>query len=120
MPLPGRLDLIIYQGNSFYRDFIVENDIQGEIVPVDFSDKTISGFIRPHATSGRVLGVFDVELSGDGEDADGAFGVSLPSEETFRLPPNCVYDIQSRDNNTGEVKTWIYGSIKVIRQVTHG
>ena len=120
MPLPGRLDLTIYQGNSFTRDFLIDNDVEGELVPVDFSDHTITGFIRSHATSGRVLGIFDVDLPMDGEEADGFFTASLSPEETRRLPPNCVYDIQSVSETTGVLTTWVYGSIKVIRQVTRG
>ena len=121
MPLPGRLDLTIYQGNSFVRDFLIENDVDGDLVPVDFFDHTITGFIRSHATSGRVLGIFDVEVISDGEDdLSGLFTVSLQPSETLRLPPHCVYDIQSLDNETGELRTWVYGSIKVIRQVTRG
>ena len=118
MPLPGRLDLTIYQGNSFVRDFLIENDVDGEITPVDFSDHTITGFIRSHATSGRVLGIFGVDIANNGEDSDGLFTVSLEPAETLRLPPACVYDIQSVNNETGELRTWVYGSIKVIRQVT--
>lgn len=120
MPLPGRLDITIYQGNSFVKDFLIESDVEGELVPVDFSDHTITGFIRSHATSGRVLGVFDVDLPTNGEDVDGEFSVSLPPNETLRLPPRCVYDIQSVDESTGGLRTWVYGSIRVIRQVTRG
>jgi hypothetical protein len=120
MPLPGRLDITIYQGNSFFRDFLIENDIDGGTEPVDFTNHTVTGFVRSHPTSGRVLAIFDVDLPTEGEDLEGLFTVSLTPEETFRLPPACVYDIQSLNNDTGELRTWIYGSIKVIRQVTRG
>ena len=120
MPLPGRLDLIIYQGNSFVKDFLIESDVEGELTPVDFFDHTITGFIRSHPTSGRVLGIFDIEVPIDGEGTDGVFTVLLEPNETLRLPPDCVYDIQSVNNETGELRTWVYGSIKVIRQVTRG
>ena len=120
MPLPGKLNITIYQGNSFVRDFLIENDVDGNLFPVDFSDHTITGFIRSHATSPRVLGVFGIDTPIDGEGTEGTFTAFLHPNETLKLPPLCVYDIQSVNNETGELRTWVYGSIKVIRQVTRG
>jgi hypothetical protein len=123
MPLPGRLDITIYQGDDFDRDFLVDEIVDEEQVPVDFTNHEITAFVRSHATSGRVLAVFDVEWPYDGEDEikdSGEFNLSLSSPETSRLPQHCVYDIQSTDLATGRTKTWVYGRIKVIRQVTRG
>jgi hypothetical protein len=120
MPLPGNLNIEMYQGNSFTRDFLIENDVEGELVPVDFSDHVLSGFIRTHPTSGRVLAVLGFDFPNDGEDSQGEFTAFLTPTQTLRLPPKCVYDIQSVNENTGEVRTWVYGAIKVIRQVTRG
>lgn len=120
MPLPGIFNISMYQGNSFVKDFLIENDVDGELVPVDFSDHVITGFVRSHPTSGRVLAVFAVDVFEDGEDVYGEFSVSLSPNETLRLPPKCVYDIHSVNESTGELRTWVYGAIKVIRQVTRG
>lgn len=127
MPLPGRLDLTIYQGDSFEREFLVEQNVDGVNEAVDFTDQEISAFIRTHQSSNKVIGVFDISwpISEDGEDSQdvkslGIFYASLNSQETEDLPPNCVYDIHSVDPADGYTKTWIYGKIKVIRGVTRG
>ena len=123
MPLPGRLDIIIYQGDDFDRDFLVEEIVDDEQVPVDFTFHEVSSFVRSHATSNKVLAIFDVDWLENGENSgreNGQFNLSLSSEETARLPQYCVYDIQSTDVLTGRTKTWVYGQIRVIRQVTRG
>lgn len=123
MPLPGRLDLTIYQGDDFDRDFLVEEIVDDEIVPVDFTFHDVSSFVRSHATSGKVLAIFDVDWLEDGEESgreNGKFNLSLSSQETSTLPQYCVYDIQTTDTLTGRTKTWVYGKIRVIRQVTRG
>lgn len=123
MPLPGRLNIIIYQGDDFDRDFLVEEIVDDEQVPVDFTSHEIKAFVRTHQSSPRVIGVFDIHWPSDGEDEDrsqGKFNASLDSETTAALPRDCVYDIQSTDLLTGRTKTWVYGRIRVIRQVTRG
>jgi hypothetical protein len=127
MPLPGRLDLILYQGDSFEREFLIEQDIDGVNESVDFTDQEVVGFIRTHATSGKVIGIFDISwpISEDGEDDQdvkslGTFYASLSAQETEKLPPGCVYDIHSVDPVDEYTKTWLYGNIKVIRGVTRG
>lgn len=126
MPLPGRLNITIYQGDSFERDFLVEEIVDGEQVPVDFTTHRISAFIRNHPNDPRVLGVFDIEWPMDGEDLEenrslGIFNAQLSSRQTSRLPKVCVYDIQSVDQIDGKSKTWVYGQLRVIRgDVTRG
>lgn len=125
MPLPGRLDLILYQGDSFDREFLIEQDVDGVNEPVDFTDQQVSAFIRTHQGSQKVIGIFDITwpVSEDGEDQQdvknlGIFYASLSSDETSKLPINCVYDVQSADPEDGYTKTWVYGKIRVIRGVT--
>jgi hypothetical protein len=124
MPLPGRLNITIYQGDDFDRDFLVEEILDGEQVPADFTYHTVSAFVRSHTTSPRVIAVFDILWPSDGEDSEdrslGIFNASLSSALTSKLPKDCVYDIQSTDTVTGKTKTWVYGRIRVIRQVTRG
>lgn len=118
MPLPGKLNLKIYQGDSFNRDFLVEEIVDGEQVPVDFTAHEVSAFVRPHSSSNRVLAVFNITWPLDGEDEDrygGIFNAALSSRDTAKLPADCVYDIQSYDTQTEEYKTWVYGRIMVIR-----
>jgi hypothetical protein len=122
MPLPGRLNLTIYQGDSFDRDFLVEEIVGEEQVPVDFTAHKIRAFVRGHSSSPTVLAVFDITWPEDGEDSFsmeyGKFNASLTSQQTSRLPKTCVYDIQSTDILTGRSKTWVYGTLRVIREVT--
>jgi hypothetical protein len=123
MPLPGRLNITIYQGDDFDRDFLVEEIVDGEQVPVDFTGHEIMALVRTHQSSPRVIGVFDIEWPYDGEEegrSAGHFNASLDSPTTASLPRECVYDIQSTDLATGKTKTWVYGKIRVIKQVTHG
>jgi len=124
MPLPGILNIEIYQGDDFDRDFLVEEIVDDEQVPVDFTSHEIKAFVRTHQSSPRVIGVFDISWPQDGEDEEdrtsGMFNASLDSATTSRLPKDCVYDIQSTDFMTGRTKTWVYGRIRVIRQVTRG
>jgi hypothetical protein len=123
MPLPGRLNLTIYQGDDFDRDFLIEEIVDEEQVPVDFTNHSIRALVRSHPSSPRVIGVFDIHWPFDGEEVDytsGLFNAYLSSAQTSRLPVNCVYDIQSTDTQTGRTKTWVYGKIRVIREVTRG
>jgi hypothetical protein len=123
MPLPGRLNITIYQGDDFDRDFLVEEIVDEEQVPVDFTSHEIKAFVRTHQSAPRVIGVFDIEWPLEGEEEDrsqGKFNASLDSATTSNLPRDCVYDIQSTDLLTGKTKTWVYGRIRVIRQVTRG
>lgn len=124
MPLPGRLDIILYQGDDFDRDFLVEEIVDGEQVPVDFTGHEVTALVRTHPSSRKVIGVFDVVWPIDGEDyedrSSGIFNASLTNQQTSKLPFSCVYDIQSRDVFTGRVKTWVYGRIRVVREVTRG
>jgi hypothetical protein len=122
MPLPGRLNITIYQGDDFDRDFLVEEIVDDEQVPVDFTNHEIRALVRTHQSAPRVIGVFDINWPSDGEDQEdrlsGTFNASLNSSTTARLPRSCVYDIQSTDVFTGKTKTWVYGRIRVIKQVT--
>ena len=116
---------MIYQGDDFDRDFLVEEIVDGEQVPVDFTFHTITAFVRSHQSAPNVIGVFDIEWPVDGEDGFedrtlGSFNARLASSVTSRLPAQCVYDIQSTNNQTGQTKTWVYGNIRTIRQVTRG
>jgi hypothetical protein len=124
MPLPGRLNLTIYQGDSFDRDFLVEEVVDGDQIPVDFTTHVIRAFIRSHSASPQVIAAFFIEWPTDGEDTEikdmGKFNASLTSAETSKLPKNCVYDIQSIDIISGKSKTWVYGNLRVIREVTRG
>jgi hypothetical protein len=124
MPLPGRYNIVIYQGDDFDRDFLIEENIEGELVPVNFTDHTIHAFVRSHPSAPSVIGVFDILWPSNGEDDEdysmGMFNASLKSEDTSKFPKTCVYDIQSVDNATGRKKTWVYGTIRVIREVTRG
>jgi hypothetical protein len=124
MPLPGRLNITIYQGDDFDRDFLVEEIVEDEQVPVDFTGHDIQAFVRTHQSAPRVIGVFNISWPQDGEDEEGrtsgVFNASLDSATTSRLPKDCVYDIQSTDLATGRTKTWVYGKIRVIKQVTRG
>jgi hypothetical protein len=124
MPLPGILNIEMYQGDDFDRDFLVEEIVDDEQVPVDLTNHEIQAFIRTHPSSARVIGVFSFSWPLDGEDEEdrtsGTFNAALDSSTTSRLPVDCVYDIQSTDLLTGRTKTWVYGRIKVIRQVTRG
>ena len=124
MPLPGRLNITVYQGDDFDRDFLVEEIVGEEQVPVDFTTHEVSAFVRTHPSSPRVIGVFDILWPSDGEGGEdqsqGIFNASLPSSVTSKFPSECVYDIQSTDTATGRTKTWVYGTIRVIKQVTRG
>ena len=124
MPLPGRLNITIYQGDDFDRDFLVEEIVDEEQVPVDFTGHEVSAFIRSHPASPTVIGAFDITWPTDGEDEEdrttGSFNASILSSSTAKFPRQCVYDIQSTDTFTGRTKTWVYGTIRVIKQVTRG
>jgi hypothetical protein len=125
MPLPGKLDLAIYQGDSFEREFLVEQDIDGVNEPVDFTGHNVAGFVRTHQSSRKVISVFDISwpVDDDGEDeledrTLGSFYGHLSASQTANLPLDCVYDIKSVDPIDGYTKTWVYGRIRVIRGVT--
>jgi hypothetical protein len=123
MPLPGKFNLLLYQGDSFRKEFVIEQNVDGELVPVDFTEHTMLGMVRSHSASTKIIAVFSIEFEDDGEDnarAAGRFIASLTSQQTSRLPGTAVYDIQSVDEATGEVKTWIYGRVRAIREVTRG
>lgn len=123
MPLPGRLNITIYQGDDFDRDFLVEEIVDGEQIPVDFTGHEITAFVRSHPSSPKVIGAFDITWPDDGEGEDrteGKFNASIESAVTAKFPRECVYDIQSTDTFTGRTKTWVYGTIRVIKQVTRG
>jgi len=127
MPLPGRLNITIYQGDSFEREFFVEQDVDGENEPIDFSNHNVTGLIRAHQASPKVLSVFDISwpIHDDGEEEYedrtlGTFYGYLSADQTQKLPIDCVYDIKSVDPIDGYTKTWLYGRIRVIRGVTRG
>lgn len=122
MPFPGRLNIILYQGDDFERDFVIEEMVGENQDPVDFTGHEIKAFIRTHQSSPTVIGTFDINWPTDGEDVEdrtrGEFIASISSSVTSKLPRKCVYDIQSTDNLTGRTKTWVYGNIRAIGQVT--
>lgn len=123
MPLPGKFNILLYQGDSFQREFIIEQNVDGELVPVDFTEHSMLGMVRSHSASSKIISVFDIDFISDGEDdsrADGTFVASLTSRQTSRLPRSSVYDIQSVDESTGEVKTWVHGGVRAVGEVTRG
>jgi hypothetical protein len=123
MPLPGKFNILLYQGDTFTREFIIEQNVAGELEPVDFTEHSMLGMVRNHSTSNKIIAVFQIDFEDDGEDdarSSGRFVARLTSQQTSRLPRTSVYDIQSVDESTGETKTWVYGRIRAIGEVSRG
>ena len=113
---PISLDLV--QGDSFLKTITIA--VEGSPSAVDLTDATISGSIRKEYTT-DVLLTFTVS---NRDDANGQFDISLTPAQTASLPMNrdgritsFVFDVQVA-YNTGVVRTYLYGYLKVQREVT--
>jgi hypothetical protein len=104
---PAKLDLVIYQGDSWSRTLTI-TDSEG--APLDLSTATPTCQIRDQQD------VFQADVDIDDTDADeGVFVISLGADVTTDLV-NGRWDFQLA---TGEnIQTYLYGRIIVLRQVT--
>jgi hypothetical protein len=114
----------MYQGDTFVREFLVEEDTDEGLIPVDFTGRRVVGLVRSHATATKVLAAFEItwpeDEFGNDDRSQGIFTATLDPDETSRFPAECVYDIQSVNDSDGKVRTWIYGKFRVIRETTYG
>jgi hypothetical protein len=114
----------MYQGDTFVREFLVEEDTDEGLIPVDFTGRRVVGLVRSHATATKVLASFEItwpeDEFGNDDRSQGIFTATLDPDDTSRFPAECVYDIQSVNDSDGKVRTWIYGKFRVIRETTYG
>jgi len=116
MSLPGKLNIVTLQGDYFERQFLIEEEVDGELTPIDFTEHNVIGQVRTHSSSPTISALFNIDWINRSE---GEFLASLTSNVTSKLPKNCVYDIQSMDP-LGRVRTWVYGSFRVLRETSRG
>lgn len=111
----------IVQGDSFFKDYTgSEVDTNtGDTVPLDLSNKTIRGQIRPSHDSETVIN-FTTNTTDSGTGTIDTFSISLTSSQTSAMTGGTwVYDVEAIDNTNVEiVNTLLKGNFIVRDEVT--
>jgi hypothetical protein len=109
---PLVVDLKVYRGDTGgFRITVTDSEVPPG--PVDVSTATWDADIRLKATDATVITSFDVvPVTGDVSSVD----VKLPSDKSYMLDGNCVYDVQMTLD--GNVYTLVGGKITVTQDVS--
>lgn len=120
---PSEVDLILYQGDDWSKTFRLGSrpSEEADIVYWDLTGWSGQSQFRAKAKSEEVLVSLDI-VFGEDQDTDsgaGYFTVSMDAEDSSVLPKRCVWDIELVDSS-GFKRTFISGSVDVVREVTRG
>lgn len=115
MSLPISYDITIYQGDTYTQNFTLSQVSGGVENAVDLTGKTLLAQVRAKPEDEAILASFTVTVN-DAQAGD--FTIGLPSTSSKDLSRTSFYDIQTKDDVSGEVKTWIAGKISSPREVS--
>ena len=115
MAIPANYNITIYQGDTFTSDFQLLQQIGGEEQPVDLTELTPLAQVRLRPEDEEVIAEFDVSLT---DSSEGKFRLFIDNDQTRFLPRVSFYDVQTVDQITGFVKTWVAGKLNSPREVS--
>lgn len=103
----------VYRGDDFMKEFIFKDPATNQ--PLNLETEgwgTWEAKWRPHLDSVEYIDF----LVDETEKQSGVISISLSPEKT-RLLKDGVWDLQS--SNSTIIKTWVFGKIEVLKDVTH-
>ena len=115
MAIPANYNITIYQGDTFTSDFQLLQEIGGEEQPVDLTEFTPLAQVRLRPEDEEVIAEFDVSLT---DSSQGKFRLFIDNDQTRFLPRVSFYDVQTVDEVTGFVKTWVAGKLNSPREIS--
>lgn len=115
MSVPAAYNMVIYQGDTFSRNFQVVRQTPTGEEPFDFTEYIPLAQIRLRPEDEEVIAQF-IAVYVDAED--GRINLFMSDEDTRNLPRISFYDFQTRDDVDGSVKTWFSGKITSPREVS--
>lgn len=115
MATPANFNITIYQGDTFLSDFQLLQEIGGEEQPVDLTEFTPLAQVRLRPEDEEVIAQFIISLT---DASQGKLRLFMDNDQTRDLPRVSFYDVQTVDNVTGFVKTWIAGKLNSPREVS--
>jgi hypothetical protein len=115
MSVPARLDLVIYQEDTYSRIVQLAADEAGDD-PIDITGWTFAAHIRTRPSSAESVVEFDIEVD-DAEE--GLLTLSLDSPTTLGLSiaRPYVWDFQATHDD-GTVRTYLRGNVSITGDVT--
>lgn len=115
--LPAKYDITVYQGDTFRLPITLSmKDAEENVTPVDLTDQHLKAQIRQRQNpDAGLMGTFEFVML---NPEQGSFEAVLPAEESANVFRNGFWDLETTDLSTGEVRTWIYGQVTVLPQVT--
>lgn len=106
--LPTRVDLVLYQGDDFFLNVVVDTTV----TPIDLSTYTPKAEIRASPGAATVIATFDAVIVDTV-----TIGLHLPSAESTLIATAASWDVQITDP-AGVVTTICYGSVSPTKEVT--
>ena len=113
MSLPMEKNITLYQGDTFEMIFRL---LTTSSEYVDLTGCTVDSQIRATKASGTVVETFLGEIT-DQDELPGGVRLSLTAAETTLLTADGVWDVQLTWPD-GTVKTYLGGSVTVVKEVT--
>lgn len=84
---------------------------------LDLTGCTVRSQIRPNVDSDTVLATFTCTLANQSTSRGGVF-MKLTPIQTRAITTNGVYDVEVEFPTTGELKTFVAGSVTITKDVT--
>jgi hypothetical protein len=114
--IPGTYDIQIYQGDTF-RVFFRLRDEGGTYI--DLTGQIAKAQIRSNTDAPTVLAEFSTSIPDQSVLANrGSVLLTLTSAQTSALTTGGVWDVQLQVTATGEVNTYLRGTVTVVKEVT--
>lgn len=112
MPFPGRLNLCLYRGDSYYWEFYFWEDPEREI-PVDLTYGRVAAEVREQPGGTTIIKMnCRIELPN-------IIHVTLEPDESKRLPLFGFWDLELTDPVWKDVVTLLAGTVTVTADVTN-
>ena len=115
MVLPADYTLTIYQGDTFSRNFQVVRQTPTGEEPFDFTEYVPLAQVRFRPDDTEIIAEFDVTYV---DQEQGIVNLFMGDDQSRLLPRVSFYDFQTRDDVTGDVKTWFGGRLQSPREVS--
>lgn len=115
MAIPANLNITIYQGDTFTNDFQLIQEIGGEDQPVDLTEFSPLAQVRVRPEDEDIIAQFVISLT---DSSQGKFRLFMDNDQTRNLPRVSFYDVQTVDQITGFVKTWVAGKLNSPREIS--
>lgn len=115
MSVPANYNITIYQGDTFINDFQILQEIGGVEQPIDLTEFTPLAQVRLRPEDEETIAEFVVSIT---DSSQGKFSLFINNDQTRFLPRVSFYDVQTVDQVTGFVKTWVAGKLNSPREIS--